>query len=79
MGELLARGKAVFNPQYMLLAWDIVVDMAYPVGGAEGVARFQLKSPKEDKANQSLIVDVFGTGGNICPVQAVWKWIQAAG
>lgn len=79
MGELLARTEAVFDPQYTLLARDIAVDTSYAIGGAKGVARFRIKSPKEDKANRSLIVDVFGTGGNICPVRAVQKWRQAVG
>jgi len=74
MGELLSKSERQFDPQYTLLEADVSTDPGYTLGGCTGVVRFRIKSPKEDKKNRSLIVDVFGTGGNLCPVRAVQKW-----
>jgi hypothetical protein len=74
MGELLCRSENVFDPQYVLLARDADIDAAYRGNQCKGVLRLRLKSPKEDKLNRSLIVDVFGNGGKLCPVRAFVSW-----
>jgi hypothetical protein len=74
MGELLCKSEKNFDPQYALLGMDADMDTKYREGGCTGVLRLRLKSPKEDKQNRSLIVDVFGNGGNLCPVRAMDQW-----
>jgi hypothetical protein len=78
MGELLCKTETVFDPAYALLTRDVALDPTYSERGSKGVARFRIKSPKEDKLNRSLIVDVFGTGNNICPVKALSKWMATS-
>jgi hypothetical protein len=34
----------------------------------------RVKVPKEDRKGEQVIVDVFETGSDICPVRAVKKW-----
>jgi len=77
LGELLCKSEAVFDPQYALLGMDADVDPNYADKGCKGVFRVRIKSPKEDKINRSLIVDVFGTGENLCPVKAMVAWLAA--
>jgi hypothetical protein len=77
LGELLCKSERVFDPQYVLLDKDMDIDMQYRVNKSKGVLRLRLKSPKEDKMNRSLIVDVFGSGSNLCPVKALKSWLDA--
>lgn len=76
LGELLCKSERVFDPQYVLLDRDMDIDTHYQVEQSKGVLRLRLKSPKEDKMNRSLIVDVFGTGSNLCPVKALKSWLD---
>jgi hypothetical protein len=77
LGELLCKSEAVFDPQYALLGRDADIDTKYTENGCKGVFRVRIKSPKEDKINRSLIVDVFGTGDNLCPVKAMKAWLAS--
>jgi hypothetical protein len=79
LGELLCKSESVFDPQYALLGMDTDIDTSYSENGCKGVCRIRIKSPKEDKINRSLIVDVFGTGENLCPVKAMAAWRAAGG
>jgi len=76
MGELLCKSEKKFDPQYALLGMDADMNTKYREGGCTGVLRLRLKSPKEDKQNRSLIVDVFGNGGKLCPVRAMDQWCK---
>jgi len=78
LGELLCKSERVFDPQYVLLSKDMDIDPQYTQNQSKGVLRLRLKSPKEDKQNRSLIVDVFGTGNNLCPVKATKAWLEAS-
>jgi hypothetical protein len=68
--ELVSEKEAEFDPAFTLLTDDIYVAET----GEFGTVQFRLKAPKEDKKNRSKIVDVYGTGGPTCPVQAFSKW-----
>ncbi len=67
MSKLLCKYEKKFDPQYALLGMDADLDTKYRENGCWGVLRLQLKSPKEDNQNRSLIVDVYGNGGKLCP------------
>ena len=40
--------------------------------------QLRIKAPKEDKSGASIIVDVFATGSDICPVSAYRRWRNKA-
>ena len=68
--ELVAKTESKFDPDYCLLGGDALVKE-----GRDGVRlQLKLKAPKEDKWGTSIIVDVFETGSDICPVKAFKKW-----
>ena len=76
--ELLAREEHQFDPAYTLLAEDIAVvpDNSEPDCW---MVQYRIKSPKECKKGATVIVDVFHSQQNICPVLAIQKWRNAGG
>jgi hypothetical protein len=72
--ELLVRNSGTFDPDYSTLREDIcmVID-----GTEKRVVQVRVKAPKESKNGAGVIVDVFQTDSNICPVRAVGKWLTA--
>ena len=68
--ELLCKKKSSFDPDFTLLEQDVIL------GEEEGreVIRFRIKAPKEEKTGKSVMVDVYETGTDICPVRAFRKW-----
>jgi hypothetical protein len=71
--ELLCRSASVFDPACSLLREDVAIvkDGNKAVGD---MVQVRVKVPKEDKRGEQIIVDVFETGTDICPVRAVKKW-----
>ena len=70
--ELLCRSEKVFDPAYTLLAEDVALTQSKESG--EASLQFRIKAPKEDKLGRSIIVDVFQSRVDICPVAAFEKW-----
>jgi len=70
--ELLCRSEKQFDPAFNLLAEDIVVVDDSQSGGR--ALQLKIKSPKEDKKGRSIIVDIYQSRGDICPVAAYEKW-----
>lgn len=66
IGELLGDKQNEFDPAFDLLTDDIHV--------TSKSVQFRLKMPKEDRKGRSTIVDVYATGGPLCPVKAFNKW-----
>ena len=71
IGELLGDRKDKFDPAFDLLTDDIHV--------SSKSVQFRLKMPKEDRKGRSSIVDVYATGGPLCPVKAFTKWKAMSG
>ena len=71
--ELVSEREDTFDPAFTLLTDNIHIS----TGANQGAIQFQLKAPKEDKKHRSKIVDVYGTGGQTCPVNAFTKWKAA--
>ena len=67
--ELLCQSEATFDPDYTLMAEDIVM-----IGNPEEVIQYRIKAPKEDKLGKTVIVDVYKSRDDICPVRAFKKW-----
>jgi hypothetical protein len=72
-GELLCKTAATFDPAYTLLKNDIIVS---GIEGEEQSVQVKVKAPKEDRKGASVIVDIFQTDTDICPVRAVKKWVK---
>ncbi len=72
--ELLCRNEAWFDPAYDLLCEDIRTTSVTEGGQVTTVITVKLKCPKEQKDGKTVLVDVFESGGPICPVRAFSKW-----
>ena len=68
--ELLCKVQGSFDPDFTLLGEDIEVKTQ----SGKGVLQLRIKAPKEQKAGKSVIVDVYETGSELCPVRAFRKW-----
>jgi hypothetical protein len=72
--ELLTNSCSLFDPAYTLLKDDIVCAMG---NDGKTVVQVKVKAPKESKNGASVIVDIYQTDTDICPVRAVQKWSEA--
>ena len=70
--ELLCRAESQFNPAYTLLHEDVVLVADKESNGH--TLQFKIKSPKEDKKGKAVIVDIFQSRADICPIAAWEKW-----
>jgi hypothetical protein len=68
------QNSGIFDPDYSTLREDICV---VEDGMEKKVVQVIVKAPKESKNGAGVIVDVFQTDSNICPVRAVEKWLAA--
>ena len=70
--ELLSTHEATYDPDQTLLVEDIQMK------GSEGseVLEVHLKCPKERRAGKPTVVDIFETGGPLCPIKALLKWAR---
>ena len=74
--ETLARLEQSFDPAFTLLYKDLELKEINIEGKPEKVLQLHIKSPKEDRIGASSYVDVYETGGLLCPVRAYLKWIE---
>ena len=72
--ELLSRHSKKYDPTNTLLGCDINLRVIGIDGVQEEVMMVRLKSPKEDKLLQGVIVELFSTGTFSCPISAYKKW-----
>ena len=70
--ELLCRTESQFDPAYTLLAEDVCLVGDKEKG--EQSLQLRIKDSKESKKGKTVIVDVFQSREDICPVQAFQKW-----
>ena len=72
--ELLAKREGVYDPNFTLLGRDVKVKKV-KVGKEEVKSMtILLKSEKKDRVGKSTVVDVYQSGGELCPVKAFEKW-----
>jgi hypothetical protein len=74
--ELLCRSESFFDPAFDLLSEDVTLTVVSDKGGLCRFITVKLKSPKEQRDGKAVLVDVFESGGPICPVRAFSKWAQ---
>ena len=72
--ELLARYNNSFDPQYTLLAKDIQAKSVKINQTQHTIIQVRVKSEKTDRVGVNTIVDVYESGGPLCPVKALEKW-----
>lgn len=67
-GEILSRTESSFDPNHTLLSRDVKINNTEH----GNIIEIVLKSPKE--SGNKTIVDIFESGGPLCPVKAMQKW-----
>ena len=72
--ELLPKVQHEYDPVVTLLGRDINVENCSIDNNDHKLLKVWLKSPKEQKKGQGLMVEVFGTKSELCPVAAYEKW-----
>ena len=73
--ELLCKKQSSFDPDFTLLGRDVKL---VTQGGRE-VLQLKIKAPKEQKVGKDVIVDVYSTDTELCPVRAFKKWSKFRG
>ena len=68
--ELLCQKQSSFDPDFTLLSKDVKL----VVQEGREVLQLKIKSPKEQRAGKDVIVDVYSTDTELCPVRAFKKW-----
>ena len=77
--ELLARQERVFDPNFTLLSRDIKIKELNINGEKVQILQVRLKSEKTDRIGADTIVDVYKSGGPLCPIRAFNKWSSIKG
>jgi hypothetical protein len=73
-GEIMCRLEATFDPAFTLLRKDILI---VPDSNQNHMIQVKVKAPKEDKKGSTIIVDIFQSDTDMCPVKAMLKWEKA--
>jgi hypothetical protein len=76
--ELLCRTETSFDPAYDLLRQDVKMETARYGSETTKFLTVRLKSPKEQRDGKIVVVNVFESGGDICPVRAYSKCEKVA-
>jgi hypothetical protein len=76
-GEILCKSETSFDPAFTLLSEDVRARKGERKG--ERILEFSLKAPKESKAGKVIVVDVYQSVEELCPVRAYEKWKQEGG
>jgi integrase len=71
IGELLSKHEATYDPDFTLLAKDVSTSSDKQ---GRTTIHVYLKCPKETKSAAPTVVDVFQSGGSVCPVKAFLTW-----
>lgn len=67
-GEILSKHESTFDPNHTLLTKDVKINRT-----EHGkIIEITLKNPKE--SGNITVVDIFESGGPLCPVKALLKW-----
>ena len=72
--ELLSKVLHEYDPSLTLLGKDLTIENCSIDNHCVKVLKVWLKSPKEQKQGQGLMVEVFETKSEFCPVAAYEKW-----
>ena len=72
--EILSRSENYFDPSFTLLRRDIKLKEIRIGDSTEKILQLKLKSPKEDRVGNEIMIDVYASHGLLCPVKAYEKW-----
>lgn len=72
--ELLSRNSRQFDPNFTLLGRDVKLKSIKIQGQKVSILQVKLKSPKTDRVGVDTIVDVYESGGPLCPLRAFSRW-----
>ena len=72
--ELLARKESSFDPIFTLLSTDLSLKTLRINKDEVQILQVRIKSEKADRVGADTIVDVYQSGGPLCPVKAFNKW-----
>ena len=71
ISELLCKTASSFDPDYALLKRDLKLK---PTQSGKSSLQITLKCDKTNKSHLSVMVDVFASGSEICPIRAYQKY-----
>lgn len=74
--ELLSRKSSTYDPKVTLLSRDIIIKESYLGKEKIGIIQVLIKSEKKDRVGAGVIVDVYESGGDLCPLKALRKWLR---
>ena len=72
--ELLSKDKHEYDPSVTLLGKDLNIENCSINNDIVKMLKVWLKCPKEQKKGQGLMVEVFETKSELCPIAAYEKW-----
>ena len=72
--EVLSREKVDYDPNTTFLGLDIKEGRVKMGDEIKGCLTLTLRHPKEARLSMGVKIDLFETGGFMCPVGAYWKW-----
>ena len=75
--EILSKTKRYFDPAFTLLGKDIKVAKVKVGKESLSVLQVLIKSPKEDRIGNKIIVDIYETKGKFCPVKYFQRWMES--
>ena len=77
--ELLSRDTASYDPTSTLLRQNVAITTCCDAGSGEvsEVIQIYLKSPKEARLSDGVVVDLFETNSFFCPVDAFKKYLAS--
>ena len=70
ISEIASKHESTFDPDHTLLTEDVKLTK---MGGSE-ILTVRLKCPKEKRSGDPTVVDIFESGGGLCPIKAFKKW-----
>ena len=76
ISELLCKDQNSFDPDYTCLKKDIMLKS--PSSGKESL-QITLRSDKTNRSHLSVVIDIFGSGSDICPIRAFKKYSSFTG
>ena len=76
--ELLSWTSSQFDPNFTLLGRDVNLKTIKVAGKKVSILQVKIKSPKTDRVGADTIVDVYESGGPLCPLRAFSNWRAVA-
>ena len=73
ISELLSKSAVQFDPDFVLLTEDVIIKKERKEGG-EKFLEVKLKCSKENKTGKAVLIEVYESGGTLCPVKAFGRW-----